>query len=207
MAIRTYPPGTVSALFKSDHVSPTTATAVRARQAAVDPSAPPRFFTVTEVATLRAVCRRLIPAGDLASPIDPAGIIDARLAAGQSDGWRYDVLPTDGTAYRRALAGLDETATLRHGQGFAPLDPNAQDAILADLQTGQITGERWQALPAARFFEDLLADVCAAFMAHPAAQDAIGYAGMADLPRWEQIGLDELDEREPRAIESDYNRD
>jgi len=55
----------------------------------------------------------------------------------------------------------------------------------------------WRTLPAARFFEELLAEVVETYYAHPLAQEEIGYAGMADAPGWRAIGLDEREERDP----------
>jgi hypothetical protein len=46
----------------------------------------------------------------------------------------------------------------------------------------------------------MLAEVTQTFYAHPLAQEEIGYVGMADLPSWRAIGLDQLDDREPRPI-------
>jgi hypothetical protein len=37
-------------------------------------------------------------------------MIDARLAAGETDGWRYEDMPEDGQAWRDTLAYLDEDA-------------------------------------------------------------------------------------------------
>ena len=203
MTIKTYPVGAVASLLDSVHVSPATRAALRARGEARDLTARPRFFTAGEMATLRAACARLLPTDDL---LDPATAIDERLAAGTGDGWRYDEMPPDGQAYRTGLAGLDESARLRHGDNFVGVGGEFQDRLLADVQAGQAPGETWNALNARRFFEDLLAEVSQAVMAHPVTQDAIGYAGMADQPRWERIGLDELDEREPRAIDANDAR-
>lgn len=168
--------------------------ALRARLA--PPPARARYLTDSEFATLAAACARL-----LSRPgIDVAGPIDERLAAGTCDGWRYDALPPDGEAYRRGMAGLDQTARATFGAPFAQLTPAGQDTVLLAVQGGTAPGDVWQAMPAARFFEELLAEATEVFFAHPLAQEAIGYAGMADAPGWERIGLNEREDREPAAL-------
>lgn len=192
----TYPPGFVRALLDSEAVTEPTRAALRARLAQPVATAP-AFLTETEFATLRVVCARLLPGEGPCGDIDVAGPIDARLAGGSGDGWRYDTLPPDGEAYRRGLAGIDEAAQAAFGVDFADLLPDAQDAVLRDVQRGTAAGDAWRSLPAARFFEELLAEATEAYFAHPLAQEAIGYAGMADAPGWTRIGLDEREEREP----------
>ncbi|MGI4879914.1 MAG: gluconate 2-dehydrogenase subunit 3 family protein [Janthinobacterium lividum] len=177
----TYPAGSVGQLIASDHVAEPTRIALQARMAAKP--GPPRWFDATEFALLCGVCARVIV--DVPQ-VDIAGVIDARLAAGTGDGWRYDALPTDGEAYRQGLSTIDATARLLGGAAFLMLGPEAQDAVLAAVQK---TSRRW--------FEDLLAEAAETAYAHPAVQGAIGYAGFADLPGWIRIGLDEREAHEP----------
>ena len=54
-------------------------------------------------------------------------------------------------------------------------------------------------MDAGRFFEELLAELTENYYAHPLAQEEIGYVGMADLPKWVNIGLNEKDDREVAA--------
>src|SRR5207244_4643376 len=64
-----------------------TALAIRSR---VAPPTGPRFFTAAEQATARALVGQLLdqPHDDLGVPV--MEMIDARLADGQTDGWRYE---------------------------------------------------------------------------------------------------------------------
>lgn len=188
----TYPAGTVRALLSTDAVTAPTRAALKERLARPVAVAP-RFLSDDAFATLRAACARLLP-----DPrIDVAGPIDARLADGTGDGWRYDALPPDGEAYRRGLAGIDQAARDVFGDGFAALPPDGQDLVLVAVQGGTPAGEAWRGLPAGRFFEELLTEAAELYFAHPLAQEAIGYAGMADAPGWTRIGLDEREAREP----------
>ncbi len=201
--IPNYPPYTVRALLDTGFVTPATRAALRARLDAI-PEAP-RFFDAAAYATLRAVCARLIPQPDRGTPtsdppVDIAAMLDARLAAGTSDGWRYATLPPDPEAHRLGLAGLDQHARVIFGMPFTQLDDARQDATLSAVQRGLARGTAWTTLPAPRFFEELLAEVTAGYYSHPLAQEEIGYVGMADAPGWDRVGLGELVRREPRSL-------
>lgn len=193
----TWPPGTVEALLDTDLVTPPTRAALRQRlQHRPGPSV---FFTTEQCATLAAVCAHLIPQPDPERRIDLAGRIDARLAAGDGDGWRYDALPPDGEAHRRGLEALDASAQTLGGAVFAALDEAAQDWLLGLAQRGELGGPDWDGLPCGRWFEELLAEATELYYAHPWAQSSIGYVGMADAQGWSAIGLDQLEFHEPLA--------
>lgn len=190
----TYPVGFVRALIDTDAVTTSTRAALEARLSTPVVTVP-RFFTALEFAVLQAVCARLLPG----LRIDIAGEIDARLAADIGDGWRYEVLPPDRRAYQVGLAGVEQAAQGIFGRGFRVLTSDEQGTVLTAVQTNTAPGVAWQTVPAIRFFEELLAEATEIYFAHPLAQEAIGYAGMADAPGWERIGLDERDDREPQA--------
>ena len=67
------------------------------------------------------------------------------------------------------------------------------------FKLGDAPGATWQTLPAKRFFEELLAEAAENYYSHPLAQEEIGYVGMADLPAWERLGLNQLDDREKNS--------
>ena len=193
-----YPAGTFAALVDTPFVTAPTRAALRARMDKARVTEP-RFLTRDEFHLLGAVCDRLL-AETGEGRIDVAGAIDARLAAGTTDGWRYDALPEDGSAMRRGLAAIDETARLLAGAPFADLAAAERDRVVAAVATGDPPGEAWRDLPARRFFEDLLAAAVEAFYAHPLAQEEIGYAGYADARGWQAIGLGEREPREPAPV-------
>lgn len=198
----TYPPGSVRALLDTPYVSEPTRAALQARLDGTDGE--PRFFDRAAFATLAAICARLIPQPDRAQPIPVAIEIDGRLAKGESDGWRYDALPPDADAFRRGLSGIDQTATALFGATFTSLTAARQDEVLTAVQRGEAGGEAWQAMPAQRFFEDLLAEVAEIYFSHPLAQEEFGYVGMADNFGWQAIGLDQREPHEPRAGAASY---
>lgn len=188
----------VRSLLASDAVSPATRLVLTARLDALarTPIAVGAVLTVEQVATLRAVIDRLVPQDDRIRRVDIVAAIDARLASGRTDGWRYGTLPPDVTAIGRGLTGLDEAAWLRHALDFTDLTSSRQDALLRLVQNGTVPGETWRTLPPRLWFEELLAEACEIFYADPLAQDEIGYVGYADLPGWDAIGLDQHDARE-----------
>ena len=195
----TYPAGTVRALLETDLVTPATRDALRSRLAETPRSAP-RFFTPPELAVLHAALARLLADPAAPTPRDLVGAMDRRLAEGKSDGWRYDALPPDGEAARLGLRGLDQTAQARFGAGFAALDAVRQKAVLAAVRRGDPPGAAWEILPAARFFEDLLAEATECYYSHPLAQEEIGYVGMADAHGWTRLGPDEREAWEPLPV-------
>ena len=191
-----YPTGTVRALLATDQVTEATRQALTERLT----SAPqqPQFFSIPEFSLFQAICDRLILQNERTERIDIAGSIDKRLTQNKSDGWRYDVMPADGDAYKLGLAGVDETARLLYLQSFQQLSDELQDEVLKAIQRQEAPGETWQKLPADRFFEELLVEVANTYYSHPLAQEEIGYVGMADVPTWQRIGLNQLEDREPR---------
>ncbi|MFD2932192.1 gluconate 2-dehydrogenase subunit 3 family protein [Spirosoma flavum] len=193
-----YPAGTVRALLDTDLVTEATRQALTERLNT--PTHQPSFFSADEFALLQAVCARLIPQDDRSEPIDIAGNIDKRLSENKSDGWRYDTMPADGDAYKMGLKGIDESAQLTFQQSFQNISAEQKDIILQAIQTKKAAGDTWQRLDANRFFEELLAEAVNNYYSHPVAQEEIGYVGMADVPTWQRIGLNLLEDREPRLI-------
>ena len=198
MAAPSYPSGTLVALLESASVTAPTRRALQARLAQPAIVAP-RFFDLPSFATLGAICARLIPPIKGIGWLDIAGTIDQTLAGGAGDGWRFDDMPPDALAYQQGLQGMDQSAFALFGAPFCQLEPAQQDSVLHAVQAGAAPGGAWQAMPSARFFEELLAATVQACYAHPLVQESIGYAGMADAPGWQAIGLNELEAREPRA--------
>ncbi len=123
-------------------------------------------------------------------------MVDARLAGGQSDGWRYEDMPEDGQAWRDTLAHLDSDAKEQFGAGFAACDGREQAAI---VQAVQDLGSRdWHGLPASHVWSLWTRYACTALYAHPAAWDEIGFPGPAYPRGYKNIGVDALEPFEVR---------
>ncbi|TGD93887.1 alpha/beta hydrolase [Methylobacterium nonmethylotrophicum] len=150
-------------------------------------------------ATLSACLDRVLPQ---AGPgrIDLARRIDARLASGTGDGWRYAALPPDAEAYARALHTLDAAARAAHGRPFAALPGAEQDALLGRATSGDLPAVPDGLAPALMtcWFEELRGEAVRTWLAHPAGLAAIGFTGIgaggddADaLPGYRLTGLNE----------------
>lgn len=193
-----YPTHTVRALLNTDQVTEPTRRVLTERLNALPHQ--PTFFTAEEFGLLQAICDRLIPQPDRPERIDIAGGIDKRLTENKSDGWRYDIMPPDGDAYRFGLQGVNESAQLMFQKSFQNIFAEQQDFILKAVQMKEAPGDTWYRLAGDRFFEELSAEAVENYYSHPIAQEEIGYVGMADVPAWQRIGLNQLEDREPFLI-------
>lgn len=164
-------------LLASAHVTPPTREVLESR---LHGRFGRRYFTQGEFRMLQAASARLVPHDP--AVMDLAGCVDDRLAHGRTDGWRYADAPRDGKAYRTLLAALPPD--------FAKLGGDVRDEHLRRLE-GRFP----------HVFEDLLAELTESYYSHPTVQADIGYVGFADAPRWNRIGLNELEPRE-RAFPS-----
>ena len=149
------------------------------------PPPPLRFFTPGEEATARPLLDRLL-AQDRDPKIPVLEVIDARLAEGEIDGWRYDDMPEDGAAWKQSLAALDDDARAVHGRPFAELPHPQQCQRLEAVRTG----DKWHGLPAARVWSLWLRYACHAFWSHPWAWNEIGFGGPAYPRGYKALGLD-----------------
>ena len=174
------------------HWDDVTAHTVRARVAG-QPA--PRFFTSAEQSAARALVGQLLdqPHDDLGVPV--MQMIDARLADGQTDGWRYEDLPEDGQAWRDTLAYLDRDAKERFGAEFASCQPDEQACVIQAVQ--DLGSSPWHGLPAARVWSLWTRYACTALYAHPAAWDEIGFSGPAYPRGYKNLGVDA---REPFEV-------
>jgi hypothetical protein len=118
-------------------------------------------------------------------------MIDVRLAAGETDGWRYEDMPEDGQAWRDSLSYLDADAGLRCGCGFADAPEVEQMALLQavlDLGSGS-----WHGLPAAHVWSLWTRYACTAFYSHPSAWAEIGFPGPAYPRGYKNAGVGKLE--------------
>jgi gluconate 2-dehydrogenase gamma chain len=86
---------------------------------------------------------------------------------------------------RTGLAALDGEARARSGEGFAALSPEAQDALLRDVESGAVRAE-WTVSPE-RFFALLVCTTAEGFYSDPAQ------GGNRNYVSWGMIGF----ERDP----------
>lgn len=158
------------------------------------------FLNEDEARFLQAAVERLIPADPEWPGAAWAGIttfIDRQLAAGYGAGarmylkgpWDPGAAPQQGYQLRYNPAdlyriGIDETrAHVRSAHGgreFWDLGEPVMDEVLKGLESGEI---QLRSLPAAVFFETLLANTIEGFFADPA------YGGNREMVGWRMIGF------------------
>ncbi len=174
------------------HWDDVTADLIRAR-VAEQPA--PRFFTAAEQSAAQALVGQLLdqPQDDLGVPV--MLMIDARLADGQTDGWRYEDMPEDGQAWRDTLVYLDRDAKEQFGAGFASCQRDEQARVIQAVQ--DLGSSPWHGLPAARVWSLWTRYACTALYAHPAAWDEIGFSGPAYPRGYKNLGVDT---REPFEV-------
>jgi hypothetical protein len=165
------------------HWDPVTADLVLARAAA-----PPavKFFTAAEEACARVLLNLLTGQdGDLVIPV--LEMVDSRLAAGETDGWRYADMPEDAQAWRATLAHLDLDADRRCGVSFADAPRPDQEALVQAVQ--DLKSQDWHGLPADHVWSLWTRYACTAFYAHPVAWAEIGFPGPAYPRGYKNAGV------------------
>lgn len=132
------------------------------------------FFSVAEAETAGALLDRLL-AQDEAPKVPVLELVDARLEAGDIDGWRYQDLPEDRQAWRGSLAFLDEDAEARFGRRFAACGAEEQ----GELVQGIADADSWHGWPAQHVWSLWTRYACSAFYSHPYAWNEVGFGGPA----------------------------
>jgi len=178
-------------LSQSRHWDTVTADVVSAR---TGPPPQPRFFTGTEQATATALLNQLTGQCDEPLGVPVMEMVDARLAAGETDGWRYADLPEDGQAWRETLAYLDKDAQDRGAASFAGAPRQEQAAIIQAVQDSS----EWHGLPASRVWSLWTRYACTALYAHPAAWSEMGFPGPAYPRGYKNAGVGKLEPFEVR---------
>jgi hypothetical protein len=155
------------------------------------------FFTLTENGAATALLDLLLHQdGEPKVPV--VALIDARLAAGETDGWHYDDLPEDGEAWRRSLAALDEDADDLAGRPFARLQPDQQAALIQRVQDLGADGKGWHGMNAGHLWSLWTRYACTAFYSHPWAWNEMGFPGPAYPRGYKNAGIDARERFEVR---------
>jgi hypothetical protein len=180
------------ALSQARHWDQVTADVVLAR---TGPPPALKFFTAAEEACAAALLDQLT--GQNEEPRIPVlQMIDARLAAGETDGWRYADMPEDSQAWRDTLSHLDADAALRCGTAFADATSVDQMALLQAVQ--DLGSGEWHGLVAAHVWSLWTRYACTAFYSHPSAWSEIGFPGPAYPRGYKNPGVGK---REPFEVQ------
>jgi Gluconate 2-dehydrogenase subunit 3 len=166
-----------------------------------------RFFSHPEAATLGAFCD-VVLAQDREPKIPVLNFVDAKLFAGQLDGFRFSDMPDDRETWRRAAAGLDSAARQHGATGFAAASEEVQHRVVAAFHRGELRGEVWDELPPKRAWSVLTRAILSAFYSHPWAWNEIGFGGPAYPRGYARLGAGQREAWEAApAFERDPVRD
>jgi hypothetical protein len=154
----------------------------------------PRFLDAVQWRALQALCACIIPQPVDRPPVPLAGMLDTRLHKNEGDGFRHARLPPLREAWRIGLAALDEESRARHGLPFASLERSAQEALLTQIQHGELSSSVWQGMDPQLFFtQRVLPDLAGAYYSHPYAWNDIGFGGPANPRGYVRMYYDRRD--------------
>jgi hypothetical protein len=164
----------------------------------------PAWCTPDEWRTLRALCAVIVPqpadrAHRLAVPL--AALVDRRIAANKTDGYRHAKLPGLQQAWRIGLAALDDESRHRYRAAFADLDDPARIGLVQAMEHGTLTRDAWRDMSSKLFFKQrVLHDLCTTYYAHPSSWSDIGFGGPANPRGYVRMTFNRRDPWE--AVES-----
>lgn len=181
-------------LAQAPHWDDATRAVIDAR---LDTNSPLRFFDESQRGTVSCLLDQLVgqEAGPHDTRVDLLAMVDARLADGQTDGWRYDTMPHDADAWRRSVDALNSDARARFDADFDACPPPSQRELLESIRTSQ--EDHWHGLPPAELWGLWTRYAATAFYAHPLVWNEIGFAGPAYPRGYKNIGIDR---REPFEV-------
>ena len=139
-------------------------------------SSAPSALTPAEWRSVEAIAGRIVPTDHEPGAVEAGSVnfIDKALAHEDAA-----ALPL----YRAALRALDELCRARHGAPFEALAPGEQDALLRELEAGEVAG--WSGGEAApdAFFASVREHAILGFLCDPARGGNQGFAG------WRVVGF------------------
>jgi hypothetical protein len=159
----------------------------------------PAWCSAAEWRVLRALCDVIVPQPAHRPAVPLAALVDRKIAAGHSDGYRHARLPPLQRAWRIGLAALDDESRQRHRASFADLDRHARLGVVQALQHGTLTRAAWQQMPSQLFFtQRVLRDICTIYFAHPSSWSDIGFGGPANPRGYVRMSFNRRDPWEAR---------
>ena len=161
--------------------------------ARVDDVPPLRFFEAREAEVLHALLD--VALGQDKEPRIPLlEMIDAKLARGEGDGYRYADMPEDGETWRRVAAQL-------RADGFLETD---REAYVGRWHDGNL---HWQRIDATKAWGVVMRHALAAFYSHPWAWNEIGFGGPAYPRGYMRMGVGDHIGRDPDEAPEVFDAD
>ncbi len=141
-----------------------------------------KHFNTHQQKTLEALCDRVLPQSfrpaDRRIPIAPW--IDQTCDRTTLEGFRFDDMPANPTAWAWGLEGLDQTSQALYRAPFIDIGEDRQVQVLEAIRNGNPPGEAWQRMKAHRWWIYIaLRQITGIYYAHPYAWDEIGFGGPA----------------------------
>jgi hypothetical protein len=173
----------------------------------VDNVPPICFFTEPEARTLGTFCD-VVMAQDRDPKIPVLNMVDAKLFAGQLDGFRFDGMPDDRETWRRVATGLDAGARQHGASDFAGASHEVQRNVIDAFSAGELRGEVWHELDPKKAWSVVMRAVLSAFYSHPWAWNEIGFGGPAYPRGYARLGAGQRESWEgAAAFERDAVKD
>jgi gluconate 2-dehydrogenase subunit 3-like protein len=172
-------------LDEAGHWDETTRRVVLGRVETVPPI---RFFTTDEAATLGVFCD-LVTAQDREPRIPVLGMVDAKLFAGELDGFVFAGMPDDRETWRLVARGLDAAARQHGCADFVHASAETQCTIIDAFQAGELHGQVWDELSPKQAWSVVMRAVLSTFYSHPWAWNEIGFGGPAYPRGYARFGI------------------
>jgi hypothetical protein len=179
-------------LDEADHWDEVTRKVVMER---VEKVPPIRFFTHDEAITLGAFCD-VVMAQDREPKIPVLNMVDAKLFAGELDGFQQHDMPDDRETWRLVARGLDAAARQHGAQSFSVASHEVQTRVIQALSDGELHGEVWDELPPSKAWSVVMRSVLSSFYSHPWAWNEIGFGGPAYPRGYARFGVGQREEWE-----------
>ena len=177
----------------ADHWDPVTRDLVTARVYDVPQL---HFFSPAEAAVLRPFLDVAL-AQDFEPRIPVLEMIDAKLHAGEGDGYRHADMPSDLETWRRVARHLE-------ADGFAELGDEARCDWVGRLHDGELD---WDDLDPSKAWGVVMRHALSAFYSHPWAWNEIGFGGPAYPRGYIRMGIGDHRGREPHEGEEAFGPD
>ena len=177
----------------ADHWDPVTRELVTSRVYEVPQL---HFFSPAEAAVLRPFLDVAL-AQDFEPRIPVLEMIDAKLAAGEGDGYRHADMPSDEETWRRVARHLE-------ADGFAELGDDARCDYVGKLHDGEL---EWDDIDPSKAWGVVMRHALSAFYSHPWAWNEIGFGGPAYPRGYMRMGVGDHRGRDPHEGEEAFGPD
>lgn len=181
-------------LSQADHWDEVTRKVVFERVEKVPPF---RFFDEREQRTLKAFCDTVM-AQDEEPRIPVLSMVDAKLHAGELDGFQFAGMPDDRDVWRIVARGLDESAAEAGAHDFAAASPEVRRQIVDRMASGRLEGGSWNLVDVSTAWSVVTRAIMSTFYSHPWAWNEIGFSGPAYPRGYAALGPGGTEHWEPK---------